>query len=77
MSVPRKPVYPRAMEGAGVSGQVTLLFVVDTLGRCEPTSLHVVDSSHPAFEQSTLQAVLGTLFRPTRARGNPVRLRGR
>jgi TonB family protein len=70
---PRRPHYPRALEAARVSGQVVVEFVVDTGGRAEPGSVHIVTSSHFGFEGSAREAVLGTLFRPGRLGGRPVR----
>jgi protein TonB len=70
---PGRLVYPTVLERAGVTGRVVMEFVVDTLGRVEPRSLRVVSSTHPAFDQAARDAVLGTRFRPARARGLPVR----
>jgi len=69
----RRPSYPPALAAAGISGQVRLAFVVDTLGRCEPGSVRVVGSTHPGFERAAIDAVLGSAFRPARVRGMPVR----
>ncbi len=69
----RRPGYPPALAAAGISGQVRLAFVVDTLGRCEPGSVRVVSSTHPGFERAAMDAVLGSAFRPARVRGMPVR----
>ena len=71
--MPGRLVYPAVLERAGVTGRVVVEFVVDTLGRAEPRTLRVVSSSHPAFDQAARDAVLGTRFRPARARGLPVR----
>jgi protein TonB len=65
--------YPPVLERAGVSGSVVVEFVVDTLGRVEPASVRVLTSSHPAFEESALEAVLASTFRPARAHGAVVR----
>ena len=70
---PGRLVYPAVLERAGVTGRVVVEFVVDTLGQVEPRTLRVVSSSHPAFDQAARDAVLGTRFRPARARGVPVR----
>jgi TonB family protein len=70
---PGRLVYPAVLERAGVPGAVVVEFVVDTLGRAEPRTLRVVSSTHPAFEQAARDAVLGTRFRPARARGASVR----
>ena len=70
---PGRLIYPVVLERAGVTGRVVVEFVVDTLGRVEPRSLRVVSSTHPAFDPAARDAVLGTRFRPARARGLPVR----
>ncbi len=68
----KRPRYPPALAAIGVSGQVRLAFVVDTLGRCEPGSVRVLSSTHPGFESAASDAVLGSAFRPARVRGAPV-----
>jgi TonB family protein len=69
----RAPVYPAALSLAGVSGQVELAYVVDTLGRAEPGSIRTVSSSHPAFEAAARESVLESRYRPARWRGRLVR----
>ena len=67
------PEYPAALQAAGVAGTVMVEFVIDTTGRAEPTSVQMVGSSHPAFEDAARAAVLGARFRPARLSGHPVR----
>jgi TonB family protein len=48
-------------------------YVVDSLGRVEPASLRMVESTHPLFEAAVRQAVLASRFRPAEWRGMKVR----
>jgi TonB family protein len=68
-----QPEYPRVMVAAAVSGEVRLEFVVAADGRCEPNSVRVVASSAQAFERPAIVAVVATVYRAARVRGQPVR----
>ena len=48
--------------------------IIDTLGHAEPSSLRVVQSTNKAFELSAKEAVLKSLYRPGRVRGQAVRV---
>lgn len=72
LQLPR-PVYPPALQQAGIAGHVVATFVVDTLGRVEPESWSVEERSHPHFEEPVRRAVLAGRFQPARVRGQPVR----
>jgi TonB family protein len=67
------PRYPPILAQAGVAGRVELEYVVDTLGRAEPGSLHAVSSTRPEFEAAARAAVLGSRYRPARVHGQQVR----
>jgi TonB family protein len=67
------PRYPPVLAQAGVTGRVELEYVVDTLGRAEPGSLHAVTSTRPEFEAAARAAVLGSRYRPARLHGQVVR----
>jgi len=67
------PAYPEILRSAGLSGTVTLEFVVDTLGRVERGSVRVVGSDHDLFARSALSAVPGYRFLPAQAGGQRVR----
>lgn len=69
----RAPRYPEALRSARVEGGVTVRFVVDTLGRVEPASIRITESTHALFEPAVQAALLQTRFRPARVRGGPVR----
>ena len=63
------PQYPALLKQAGIQGRVILRAIVDTTGRVEPTSVRIVQSPNPAFDQPTKEWVVKALFRPARLRG--------
>jgi RNA polymerase sigma factor (sigma-70 family) len=66
-------VYPPELKRAGISGSVTLGFVVNSNGKVlEPT---VVSSTHPLFEEAAIAAIQGWIFQPGAKSGNPVNAR--
>ena len=67
------PRYPRHLEAAGLHGRVLVEFVIDTAGHVEPGSVRSLQTSHPAFEESAKESMLGSLFKPARMSGHPVR----
>lgn len=69
----KAPPYPEMLRSAGLSGTVMLEFVVDTVGRVEPGSVHVVGSDHELFARAALGAVPGYRFLPAQAGGHRVR----
>ncbi|HEU4763887.1 MAG TPA: TonB family protein [Gemmatimonadales bacterium] len=68
------PRYPPALMSAGIGGNVTIQFIVDTTGRVEQSSVQVLKSSHPAFEPSAREAVLKEIFKPGKMHGQAVRV---
>ena len=66
--------YPPALQSAGIGGEVTLTFVVDTSGRVESGTVQVVKSTHPAFEAPAREAVVKELFKPGKLHGQAVRV---
>ena len=66
--------YPPALQSAGIAGSVQVQFVVDSTGHPEPGSLQILKSTHPAFEAPAREAVLKTVFRPGKVRGQAVRV---
>jgi hypothetical protein len=48
-------------------------FVIDTSGHVEPGSVRSLQSTHPAFEEAAQETMLGSLFKPARLSGQPVR----
>jgi TonB family protein len=67
------PLYPEQLRITGVTGAVTVEFVVDTTGRVEDGSLHVVGATHPLFAAAVRDAAPGMHFRPAVRGGHLVR----
>lgn len=72
--VPVSPDYPRALRQSKIEGEVVLSFIVDTTGAVEPATIHIVSSTHPAFEAPARRAVLQSQYRPGRVNGVPARV---
>ena len=66
--------YPPVLQSAGVSGRVIAQFIVDTTGHAEPSSFRIISSTNKAFEESAREAILKSVFRPGRVRGQAVRV---
>ena len=66
--------YPDLLRQAGIEGTVLIEVIIDTTGHAEPASLRVAQSSNRAFELSAREAVLKSLYRPGRVRGQAVRV---
>jgi len=66
--------YPDLLRQAGIEGSVLVEVIIDTTGHAEPPSLRIVQSSNRAFEVSARDAVLKSLYRPGRVRGQAVRV---
>lgn len=67
-------VYPPLLRDAQIEGYVIIEVVIGVDGHPEPESLRIVESSNKAFERSARDAVLGSVYRPGRMRGQPVRV---
>jgi protein TonB len=59
LGTPPTPRYPAALRESGISGRVTVRFVVDTTGRAEVDGMQVIETSHQLFSESVRNA-LGT-----------------
>jgi len=68
-----KPVYPFEMRRAGITGQVTVGFIVDSRGNVREA--YALKSSHREFEQAAVQAVSKWRFRPGKKGGRAVNTR--
>jgi len=64
--------YPAALRSQGVSGRVMVRFMVEPDGRV--THAYIVRSTHPGFDQPSLDAVRTLRFRPARIGRRPVRV---
>jgi TonB family protein len=67
------PVYPEELRLQNVQGAVTVEFVVDTTGRIEAGSLHVIGTTHPLFATAVREAAPSMHFRPAVRSGHLVR----
>jgi protein TonB len=68
-----KPVYPFEMRRAGITGEVTVGFVVDSNGDVQQA--YVINSTQREFEAAAVQAVSKWKFRPGRKGGKAVNTR--
>lgn len=66
-------LYPDSLYGSGISGRVLAEFVVDTAGALERPTIGIVSSSHPAFSQAVMAALMTAEFKPAIRNGRPVR----
>lgn len=64
--------YPDGLWSAGVSGEATLEFVVDTAGRIDWNTLSVISSTHDAFAQAVKVALVESRWRAARREGKRV-----
>jgi TonB family protein len=67
------PRYPAVLEAAGIEGEVSVEFVIDTLGRVQPASIRILHSTHEAFASSVRTAMAAATFRPAHLSVHPVR----
>ena len=68
------PQYPELLRQAQIQGRVMVQAIIDTLGRAEPSSVKVLQSPNPGFDQSAKSYVTKALFRPARVHGRAVRV---
>jgi TonB family protein len=69
------PPYPEELRDDRPDGLVVVRFVIDTLGRVEVPSLHVVEATHPLFAQAVRSALNRLRYVPASRAGRPVRVR--
>lgn len=67
------PLYPSRLSGAGVEGDVSVRFVVDTTGRVEASSVEIVQASHALFGEAVKQWLKQTRYAPATVNGRRVR----
>jgi TonB family protein len=67
------PVYPRDLLAMGTEGLVQAIYVVDTTGRVDTTSIQVLRSDDVRFTESVLTALGLMRFRPAKRSGKVVR----
>ena len=67
------PKYPPMLRSANVEGAVLVQFVVDTLGRVDSTTVHVLKSTHDLFTNAVKDVVFRYKFRPAELAGRKVK----
>jgi outer membrane biosynthesis protein TonB len=67
------PVYPPELSAQGKEGKVDATYVVDTAGRVDTTTFHVLQSDDSLFSESVRTSLGEALFRPAKRAGQPVR----
>lgn len=67
------PRYPSMLQSAGLEGDVRAQFVVDTLGRVEQGTFHVLQSTHDLFATAVRDALGRARFKPAEVGGHKVR----
>lgn len=67
------PVYPRDLLAVGTEGVVRAVYVVDTTGRVDTTTIQVTRSDDPRFTESVRTALGLMRFRAATRAGRPVR----
>ena len=65
--------YPEDLRNRGVSGCALVQFVVDTMGRADTATYHVLKASHTEFAQAVRNALPRFRFTPAEVRGHKVR----
>jgi TonB family protein len=63
------PAFPAALQRANVEGNVELVIAVDSSGRLDPASTHVVRSTHELFRLAAISAIERWRFEPARREG--------
>lgn len=66
--------YPPLLRASGLEGRAVVEVVIDTAGHPEPGSLVIVETTHALFAAEARAVVLGSLYRPGRLHGRPVRV---
>jgi hypothetical protein len=67
------PIYPPDLLAIGAEGLVQAIYVVDTMGLVDTTTIRVVRSDDPRFTQSVRNALGQMRFRPATRAGKNVR----
>lgn len=65
--------YPPEMQALRIAGTVIVEATLDATGHVEATSAKVVQSPNHAFDQEAMRVVRGSLYRPARSKGRPIR----
>lgn len=65
--------YPPEMQALRVGGTVVVEAALDASGHVEPGSAKIAESPNHAFDAEALRVMRGSLYRPARRQGQPVR----
>ena len=65
------PVYPRDLIATATEGQVDAIYVVDTIGRVDTTTIQVIQSNDPRFTESVRTALGEARFQPAKRVARP------
>jgi TonB family protein len=66
------PRYPDSLRTAGIGGRVVVEAIVDSTGHADSASVRILSSTHPGFEASAREVVLGATYAPGRLNGRAV-----
>jgi protein TonB len=69
---PARPRYPESLRQAGVDGEVLVRFTVDTTGRIDMSTVHVIRATHDLFSRSVRDALANFRFKPAEVGGRKV-----
>jgi TonB family protein len=67
------PIYPRELMAIGAEGMVQAVYVVDSGGLVDTTTIRVLHSDDPRFTASVRTALAQMRFRPAKREGKTVR----
>ncbi len=70
-----EPKYPSELLRAGINGQATLEFDIDTAGRADPASIRLLSATDPRFAVAVWKVLPRMKFEPARVSGRKVRER--
>jgi protein TonB len=68
-----QPRFPPVLQSAGIGGYVVVQYIVDTSGHAEPSSFKVIEKTHDAFVAPAREAIMKSVYRPAKFKGEPVR----
>lgn len=67
--------YPEGLRQAGVEGRVLVQAIIDTGGKAEPTSIHILAAAEHGFDAAARDWLMHAEFQPALLAGRPVRAR--
>ncbi|HYD52095.1 MAG TPA: energy transducer TonB [Gemmatimonadaceae bacterium] len=68
------PRYPDALRASAIEGDVVMQFVIDSMGRVDPSSQKVISSAHDLFTESVKNILPRLRFKPAEVGGRKVRM---